>query len=90
VEAFTVAALGVDQSHGRLPDGNTTLRVFNNPTPGSANGIPGDLNYDMVVNMLDLTTLISDWGSTSLPVSDINRDGAVNMLDLTLLIGNWG
>jgi hypothetical protein len=51
--------------------------------------VPGDLNGDGVVNTLDLSILLSDWG-TSNPSADINHDGTVNVLDLSLLLAHWG
>jgi len=89
VEAFTVAALGVDQSHGRLPDGNANLQIFDAPTPGSANGIPGDLNYDLSVNYNDFMLLLNQWGRTDIPAGDINKDGTVGYSDFMLLLNNW-
>jgi chitodextrinase len=49
----------------------------------------GDLNGDNLVNITDLSILLSDW-NTSNPVADINHDGIVNIIDLSILLSNWG
>jgi len=48
---------------------------------------PGDFNNDGVRNGLDLTVLLSAWGT---PGGDVNGDGATNGSDLTILLGGWG
>jgi chitodextrinase len=52
----------------------------------------GDLNADGTVNFLDLSILLSHWGSTSATASqgDINSDGVVNFLDLSIMLSHWG
>ena len=53
-----------------------------------------DVNIDGVVNILDLTLVAANFGTT--PVvdqalnSDVNGDGAVNILDLTLVASHLG
>ena len=51
--------------------------------------LAGDLNNDNTVNLLDLSILISDYGTTN-AAADINGDGHVNLLDLSALITNYG
>ncbi len=48
-----------------------------------------DLNSDSIVNVQDLSILISKWGTNSQP-ADINNDGIVNIQDLSILISSWG
>jgi hypothetical protein len=50
---------------------------------------PSDLNSDGVVDVIDLSILVSRWG-TSDPDADINNDGIVDALDLSVLVSNWG
>jgi hypothetical protein len=50
---------------------------------------PGDLNSDGVVNITDLSILLSNYGTAS-STADINKDGTVNILDLSILLSNYG
>lgn len=60
--------------------------------------IPGDLNGDGVVDVLDLLLLLEDWGPCADPAdcpADISGprgipDGTVNVHDLLELLNNWG
>jgi hypothetical protein len=49
-----------------------------------------DLNSDGTVNVLDLSVLLSKWGTTGAQASDINEDNTVNILDLSVLLSKWG
>ncbi len=53
---------------------------------------PGDANGDGVVNGLDLSVLLSQFGSSVEPWSgaDLNGDGQVIGLDLSVLLANFG
>jgi hypothetical protein len=50
---------------------------------------PGDINGDGQVNIIDLSALLSAWGSNN-AVADLNDDGTVNILDLSSLLSLWG
>jgi hypothetical protein len=50
--------------------------------------LSADLNHDGHVNGLDMTTLLSAWGSSNV-FADINRDGIVGGLDLAILLSGW-
>jgi hypothetical protein len=50
--------------------------------------VTGDINNDGVVDSIDLSTLVSAWG-TSDASSDLNQDGTVNSIDLSILVSNW-
>lgn len=56
---------------------------------GSGGGTPGpttgDINGDSVVNIFDLSILLSSW-NTSNAASDLNHDGAVNVFDLSIFL----
>ena len=54
-----------------------------------ASGLIGDLNNDGVVNVFDLSILLSDWGTTN-ATADLNGDGTVNVFDLSILLSHWG
>jgi chitodextrinase len=53
--------------------------------------IVGDLNGDGVVNIVDLSILLSHWGNTHATASqgDLNGDGVVNIVDLSILLSHW-
>lgn len=51
--------------------------------------IPGDLNEDGKVNMLDYAILVENFDQTGENVADINDDGIVNMLDYQILVENF-
>ena len=54
------------------------------PTPK-----PGDTNNDNVVNIIDLSTLLSKW-NTNYSAADFNKDNTVNIFDLSILLSNYG
>lgn len=49
----------------------------------------GDLNGDDQVDIYDLSTLISRWGSSD-AAADLNDSGTVDIYDLSILLSNWG
>jgi len=55
------------------------------PTPATC---AGDLNNDRVVNLSDLSIVLSNWGKTG--IGDINSDGIVNLSDVAFILGRWG
>ncbi len=58
-----------------------------------ASQLAGDANGDGVVNIVDLSILASNWGTTSgatWSMGDFNGDGMVNVLDLSILADHWG
>ena len=62
------------------------------PTPTSSSAptpVVGDINGDGTVNIVDLSILLSNWG-TSDAAADLNHDGTVNIIDLSILLSHWG
>ena len=55
--------------------------------------LPGDVNFDGVVNGLDLSLVASEWlekgSGPSDPPGDANHDGVVNGLDVALIYSHW-
>ena len=51
--------------------------------------IPGDLNFDGIVNALDLTILLGDWGNSDGGPGDANGDGSTDGSDLTVVLSAW-
>jgi beta-glucanase (GH16 family) len=54
-----------------------------------ASTLAGDINNDGVVNIFDLSILLSDW-NTNTAAADLNQDGTVNIFDLSILLSHWG
>ena len=56
--------------------------------------IPGDVNGDTVVNVLDLLIVVNAWGACAQPcppcTADVNSDCNVNVVDLLTVIAHWG
>ena len=53
--------------------------------------IPADVNGDGVVNILDLVSVVSKFGSAGTNLAaDVNGDGVVNILDLVSVAGMFG
>jgi len=57
-----------------------------------AASVKGDANWDLLVDIQDLTCLASNWGRSSVGWSegDFTFDGRVDIQDLTALASNWG
>lgn len=98
-------APGPDKSLALQPDGDdhddpaNDFTILDSPTPGSTNGsappIPGDINKDGIVDVLDLIELKNAYGLTQQspdwdPDCDLNLDNVVNVLDLFILGKNYG
>jgi hypothetical protein len=60
-------------------------------TSSAAQNPAADLNSDSKVDVLDLSTLLSNWNKTGSAIKgDLNGDSVVNVLDLSILLGSWG
>jgi hypothetical protein len=61
------------------------------PPPPPPPAPTADLNGDRIVNILDLSVLLSNWNKTGTGLKgDINGDNVVNVLDLSALLSKWG
>lgn len=80
----TLAVVAVDFRNNTSSQVSRTINVNN--TGGAK---LGDINQDGAVGILDLSTLLSTWG-TSNAASDLNNDGKVDILDLSTLLTQWG
>ena len=70
----------------KLPFASMKTRI--DPAP-----IPGDLNADGHVNLTDLATLLTHFGTTSgehRADGDVDGDGDVDLSDLATLLTNFG
>ena len=50
--------------------------------------LPGDVNFDGVVNIFDINLVSSHWGEGG-PMGDANGDSTVNIFDINLISANW-
>lgn len=66
------------------PCNPVTTTCSTTPTPK-----PGDTNGDNLVNIIDLSTLLSHWNAI-FTAADFNSDGTVNIVDLSILLSNYG
>lgn len=53
-----------------------------------AEASPGDVNFDGIVNAMDLIMVLGDW-STDAEGADANCDGTVNTMDLLEVLAGW-
>ena len=51
---------------------------------------PGDANGDLVVNLVDFTDLLVNYGATGPNPADFNNDEIVNLADFMVLLVNYG
>jgi hypothetical protein len=49
----------------------------------------GDLNGDDLVNVIDLSMLLTRWSSSD-TTADLNKNGIVDIFDLSMMLSNWG
>jgi len=91
-----------------LAKGNYTISAYATPVPGETDttdntllgsafyvGIPGDVNADGIVNIVDISIVARSFGSRAgnpgyNPNADINSDGIVNILDISIAAKNYG
>jgi hypothetical protein len=89
--------------------GNYTISTFITLAPGETNNgtgeftygtvevtIPGDVNGDGIVNILDVGVIAAHWLQTAPPSAppelanaDVNGDGIVNILDVRVIAAHW-
>jgi hypothetical protein len=71
-----------------------TVYIIVRGIAATPNALPGDINGDSTVNTIDLSIVLSNFGSitsqASNPNADINGDGNVNITDLSVLLTNFG
>jgi hypothetical protein len=83
---------GVVTNTGNVWD--DTGALIDGSSAGGTTPKTGDLNSDNVVNIFDLSILLSNYGKTkaqaSNPACDLNNDNVVNIFDLSILLSNYG
>ena len=85
-DATAINDSGQIVGYGQNPAGNTDAFLL---TPA----LPGDANLDGKVDINDLTTVLSNFGSSSgmtWVAGDFNADGKVDINDLTIVLSHFG
>jgi hypothetical protein len=61
------------------------------PTPAVCSPTTGDVNYDGVVNVLDIIKIVQVYQSSppTNPCADVNGDNTVNVLDIIVVVQNY-
>ena len=89
----------VDGLDFALPDKRVTIRAdsldgnwhaFTNPIWIELPRCLGDVNEDMIVDVIDFILVCLTWGTCDGYPTDINRDGVVNIMDLIQVLQNAG
>lgn len=62
--------------------------AFQADHPISTSTNPADLDKNGQVNVIDLSILLSNFGTTN-TIADINKDGTVNVVDLSMFLSNF-
>jgi Concanavalin A-like lectin/glucanases superfamily/Dockerin type I domain len=55
---------------------------------GLAEPVPGDVNFDGVVNIFDVNVVSAHWNEAG-PAGDANSDGVVDIFDINLISSHW-
>ena len=66
-----------------------TMFLFKVPSPRTVAGAVGDVNLDGIVNILDLTLVMLNFGKTGDNIADTNDDSVVDIADLVNVIGSF-
>ena len=91
----SVAAATPGMALGLADNASLGLATFQGETVDSSSILvkytyTGDLNFDGMVNGIDLSVLGSSWQSSGLWANgDLNYDGVINGIDLSMLGSNW-
>lgn len=99
VTGSAVAQIGLDYWNTDLTNNVNGsyggFQIFANPnwqivTLGHPTTVPGDVNFDGVVNGLDTAEVATNWLQIGInPPGDANGDGVVNGLDLATVASHW-
>lgn len=92
---YTVAVAQNQTSGGSSAGGggggsSATTTSSSTATTQTAATKPGDINNDKIVDELDFSVIMADWGKTGTSLADLNKDNVVDELDFSILMANWG
>ncbi|MBI4136782.1 hypothetical protein HY469_01855 [Candidatus Roizmanbacteria bacterium] len=69
----------------------TPQPATNTPTPTPASSVQGDVNGDNQVTLVDLSTLLANFGgSGNRSDGDVDNNGSITIADLSILLANFG
>lgn len=83
---FTGNTFGASVNHTRYL--GVTFKYT--PLPTGTLSKTGDVNGDNLVDLTDLSMLLTRWKNPIFSNTDFNKDGSVNLTDLSILLSNWG
>lgn len=69
-------------------DAKGNVSTATNLTASTLARILGDIDKNNIVNVYDLSILLSEWYTASAR-SDLDKNGIVNVFDLSMLLSNW-
>jgi hypothetical protein len=82
-EMLSTSSLSADPT---FQSSDVGFRLASFPTAS----LPGDVNFDGVVNGLDISVIASNWLLSEFAAKgDANHDGLVNGLDISLIASHW-
>ncbi len=87
-EDQTVTVMAIAQAYGKHESNVVQTEIL---IPALEGGMPGDVDDNGIVNITDVTTLISavmseNFSTINADNADMNGDGTINVTDVTLLI----
>jgi hypothetical protein len=78
---------------GDSPDQGTGFDIATLGYAQTPEAVPGDVDGDGAVNVVDMVALVLAWGPCAPPPAacpaDVNSDGTVDVVDLVALVLNW-
>ena len=77
---FAVAASGVFINYNSVSNSKAASNFLNSAE--------GDINDNGIVDISDLSILLSKW-NTNYTLADLNNSGKVDVVDLSILLSNW-
>ena len=81
--------LGITRPQGSAPDAGAYEYVSS--TGNNCSAKQGDTNGDNVVNILDISVILSAYGQTNTTsCTDVTKDGSINIQDISLVLSRYG
>ncbi len=99
--ALKLQLTGANAASQPLVPSDPLVAVFNNdlefatfaalvtPIAARAMEMPGDVNFDGIVDIFDVNVVSANWSSTE-PTGDANGDHMVDIFDVNVISSHWG